>query len=99
MKTSKNLSKIFILTLIIFVSSCSNKHKNISKTTGWKINTNENGGFEAELNYEQETPSGMVFIEGGSFIMGQTGEDALISERSDVIYKASEKLKLRLNGK
>ena len=29
----------------------------------------------------------------------KTGEDALISERSVVIYKASEKLKLRLNGK
>ena len=78
MKTSKTLSKIFILALVIFVSSCSNKHKNISKTTGWKINTKENGGFEAELNYEQETPSGMVFIEGGSFVMGQTGEDALM---------------------
>ena len=78
MKMSKTLSKIFIVALVIFVSSCSKKHKNISKTTGWKINTSENGGFEAELNYEQETPSGMVFIEGGSFIMGQTGEDVLM---------------------
>ena len=78
MKMSKTLSKIFIVSLVIFVSSCSNKHKNISKTTGWKINTSENGGFEAELNYEQETPSGMVFIEGGSFVMGQTGEDVLM---------------------
>ena len=78
MKSSKTLSKISIVALVIFMISCSNKHKNISKTTGWKINTNENGGFEAELNYNQETPSGMVFIEGGSFIMGQTGEDALM---------------------
>tara|TARA_B100001093_G_scaffold511004_1_gene578001 strand:- start:3127 stop:4686 length:1560 start_codon:yes stop_codon:yes gene_type:complete len=78
MKTSKTLSKIFIVALVIFVSSCSSKHKNISKTTGWKINSSENGGFEAELNYDQETPSGMVFIEGGSFVMGQTGEDVLM---------------------
>ena len=57
MKSSKTLSKISIVALVIFMISCSNKHKNISKTTGWKINTNENGGFEAELNYNQETPS------------------------------------------
>ena len=77
MKTSKTLSKIFIIALVVLVSSCSNKHKNISKTTGWKINSSENGGFEAELNYEQETPWN-GFIEGGSFVMGQTGEDALM---------------------
>lgn len=82
MKTSNTLSKIIFTAFVIFVSSCSNKHKNISKTTGWKINTSENGGFEAELNYEQETPSGMVFIEGGSFIMGQTGEDVLMDYSS-----------------
>ena len=82
MNTSKTLSNIFIIALATFVCSCSNKHKNISKTTGWKINTSENGGFEAELNYEQETPSGMVFIEGGSFVMGQTGEDVLMEYNS-----------------
>ena len=34
------------------------------------------------MNYDQETPSGMVFIEGGSFIMGQTGQDALMEYNS-----------------
>ena len=29
----------------------------------------------------------------------KTGEEAIISERSVVIYKSSEKLKFRLNGK
>ena len=82
MKTSKTLSKIFIVALAAIVTSCSNKHKNVSQTTGWKINTSSNGGFEAELNYEQEIPVGMVFIEGGSFIMGQTGEDILMENNS-----------------
>ena len=62
MKTSKIFSKIFILTFIVFVSSCSYKHKNISKTTGWKINTSENGGFEAELNYNKKHHLGWFLL-------------------------------------
>jgi len=78
MNMSKTLSKIFIVALAALATSCSNKHQDISQTTGWKINTSKNGGFEAELNYEQERPVGMTFVEGGSFIMGQTGEDVLM---------------------
>ena len=37
MKTSKTLSKIFIVALVIFVSSCSSKHKNISKQPDGKL--------------------------------------------------------------
>ena len=83
MKTSLTLSNFFIAFIFIFVCSCSNyDHDGISKTTGWDINERENGGFEAELNFEQETPSGMVFIEGGTFIMGQTGEDVLMENNA-----------------
>ena len=83
MKTSMTLSNFFIAFIFIFVCSCSNyDHDGISKTTGWDINERENGGFEAELNFEQETPSGMVFIEGGTFIMGQTGEDVLMENNA-----------------
>lgn len=78
MKMSNQFSKLFIVALAALATSCGNKHKSVSQTTGWKINTSKNGGFEAELNYEQELPVGMAFIEGGTFIMGQTEEDVLM---------------------
>ena len=74
--------KLTILSIIFLASSCSNENKNISTTTGWEINTSSNGGFEAELNYEQEVPSGMIFVEGGSFIMGQTQEDVMMDHNA-----------------
>ena len=74
-KSRKNIMSLIICLSIL--SSCGNKYKNISSTTGWKINESKNGGFEAELNFKEEIPVGMVFIEGGSFTMGQTEEDIL----------------------
>jgi sulfatase modifying factor 1 len=54
--------------------SCSKK----SNTTGWKINDKKNGGFQANTNYKgQETGPGLLFIEGGTFVMGQVEEDAI----------------------
>ena len=77
-KYIKSRKKIMSLIICLSIlSSCSNKYKNISSTTGWKINESKNGGFEAELNFKEEIPVGMVFIEGGSFTMGQTEEDVL----------------------
>ncbi len=52
--------------------------KDVSQTTGWDYNTEENGGFEKfEGEYEQETGPGLVFIEGGTFSMGRTEQDLL----------------------
>jgi len=82
MNKSITFSKLFIVALAALATSCSNKHKDVSQTTGWKINTSKNGGFEAELNYEQDLPVGMVFVEGGSFIMGQTEEDVLMDNNA-----------------
>jgi formylglycine-generating enzyme required for sulfatase activity len=43
-----------------------------SNSTGWSINNKKNGGFQANLNYKgQETGPGLVFVEGGTFMMGQ----------------------------
>jgi len=79
MKLTNSLSKILLFSFAMLAISCgSNKHKSISNTTGWKINTPANGGFEAQLNYKQATPTGMVFIEGGSFVMGRTEEDVMM---------------------
>jgi gliding motility-associated lipoprotein GldJ len=84
MKTSTFFSKLLSLSILaLLLASCSNKHKSVSQTTGWKINTANNGGFEAELNFKEEIPVGMVFVEGGTFIMGQTSDDVLMENDAD----------------
>ena len=47
-----------------------------SNTTGWAINDKKNGGFQANVGYQgQEVGPGLVFVEGGTFMMGQVEED------------------------
>ncbi len=47
----------------------------VSPTTGWAYNDPDEGRFEVSDYVEQETGPGLVFIEGGTFIMGQTAQD------------------------
>jgi hypothetical protein len=35
------------------------------------------GGFEYRSGYEQETGPGLVFIEGGTYIMGRVEQDVM----------------------
>jgi sulfatase modifying factor 1 len=60
------------LVAVLLLTACS---KNKSETTGWKYNNSKWGGFERAKFTEQETGPGLVFIEGGSFIMGQHEQD------------------------
>ncbi len=46
-----------------------------SGATGWAYNDAANGGFERQPFFEQETAPGLVFIEGGTFTMGQVEDD------------------------
>ena len=64
------------------LSSCSlfggNKSQHSgesSSATGWAYNDPEFGGYEYKSGYEQETGPGLVFIEGGTFVMGRTEQD------------------------
>jgi len=57
------------------MSSCTKKEQ--SSTTGWDYNNPENGGFEVKAYEEQETGPGLVFIEGGTFVMGRTEQDVM----------------------
>ncbi|MCL2097359.1 MAG: SUMF1/EgtB/PvdO family nonheme iron enzyme [Bacteroidales bacterium] len=58
-------------------SGCSlfKKSSNKSNKTGWAYNDPKSGGFEVKKITEQATGPGLVFVEGGMFIMGQAGED------------------------
>lgn len=48
-----------------------------SSTTGWAYNDPDMGRFEVVDYREQETGPGLVFIEGGTYIMGQTAQDVI----------------------
>jgi gliding motility-associated lipoprotein GldJ len=71
------LSKILIGAAVIsatgIVSSCNRGNK--SNNTGWKYNDPKWGGYEKNKFKEQETGPGLVFIEGGTFIMGASEQD------------------------
>ena len=59
---------------LMLLASCGNKAGR-SSTTGWDYNNPEWGGFEVSGEGEQGTAPGLVFIEGGSFVMGHVTED------------------------
>ena len=46
-----------------------------SGSTGWAYNFTDNGGFERPAYFEQETGPGLIFVEGGTFTMGQVDDD------------------------
>ncbi len=73
MKLSK-LYPFLTLLALIGISSCSDD-KGTSATTGWKYNDPKNGGFDVVDYKGQETGPGLVLIEGGTFVMGQTEQD------------------------
>ncbi len=64
-----------VLALAVMLTSQSCKHTEKSSTTGWHYNETEWGGFE-KLDYEDQiTGPNLVFVEGGTFTMGQVQED------------------------
>jgi sulfatase modifying factor 1 len=72
---NKSLSIAIFLAAAFAFSACSKKTSN---STGWDINNKKNGGFQANLNYKgQQTGPGLIFVEGGTFVMGQVEEDVL----------------------
>jgi len=63
--------------LALSLTGCFMKKKSsgISETTGWKYNDTKYGGFEVLTPRKQTTAPGLVFIEGGLFVMGRVVED------------------------
>jgi gliding motility-associated lipoprotein GldJ len=78
--------KLFKPALILMIlgaslASCGGgkklKDSSESNVTGWKYNDKKNGGFQVVRNYKQETPTGMTFVQGGTFSMGRVIEDVI----------------------
>ncbi|WMW77398.1 gliding motility lipoprotein GldJ [Flavobacterium sp. 20NA77.7] len=73
------LKLLVAITLTIGFTGCSKKGstKGGSSATGWKIN-DKKGGFQYNTKFkQQETPPGMVSVEGGTFTMGKVDDDVM----------------------
>jgi gliding motility-associated lipoprotein GldJ len=69
------LSKLYpLLALPLLIASCG---KEKSSVTGWNYNDTKNGGFEVAKYQGQETGPGLVYVQGGTFVMGNTEQDVM----------------------
>ena len=64
-----------MLAAMTLLAACSNKSGK-SSVTGWNYNDPNWGGYDVSNRTEQGTAPGLVFIEGGSFVMGHVAEDS-----------------------
>jgi len=78
-KKTMALRLLVVLALTISFTGCSKKgsSKGGSSATGWKIN-DKKGGFQFNDKFKkQETPPGMIPIEGGTYTMGKVQDDVM----------------------
>lgn len=63
----------------VALSSCSifGRKSGDSATTGWNYNDPNHGGFEVVQNYSPKAGPGLVFIEGGTYIMGRVEQELM----------------------
>ena len=75
----KNIFKItFIVVTALLFANCKSSSSNKSRLTGLSFNDPKNGNYIRGNSFEgQETPLGMVGVEGGSFTMGQVQDDVM----------------------
>jgi sulfatase modifying factor 1 len=74
----KNL--LILLSCTASLASCGllgkKKHEK-SDVTGWNYNDKNMGGYQVAKAKDQQTGPGLVFVQGGTFTMGQTEEDVM----------------------
>ena len=63
-----------LMGAILMFAGCK---KEASRSTGWEYNNPKNGGFEKPQFTDQQTGPGLVFVEGGTFTMGNTQDDVM----------------------
>ena len=77
----KNIFKIFLVVFTTLILTNCNSRSTSSRTsrlTGLSFNDPKNGNYIRNSSFEsQDTPLGMVAIEGGSFTMGQVQDDVM----------------------
>jgi gliding motility-associated lipoprotein GldJ len=79
--TLKNL--VILLSCAILIASCKGKSlfgkKKYSKSesTGWNYNDKNMGGYQVAKAKDQGSGPGLVFVQGGTFTMGQVDEDVM----------------------
>jgi formylglycine-generating enzyme len=76
----KNL--IILVSCVALLASCKGKGlfgKKTSKSdaTGWNYNDKNMGGYQVAKAKDQGNGPGLVFVQGGTFTMGQTEEDVM----------------------
>lgn len=76
----KNLA--IFLSCAVLLASCKNgglfkKKAEKSEVTGWNYNDKNMGGYQIAKSREQGQGPGLVFVQGGTFTMGQTEEDVM----------------------
>ena len=65
---------LMAVATLLLLTSCFGRKKT-SSVTGWNLNDPKWGGYELSDRVELPTAPGLVFIEGGSFVMGHVSED------------------------
>ncbi len=79
--TVKNL--VILLSCAVLLASCKGKglfggkKKEKSEATGWNYDDKKMGGFQVAKAKEQGLGPGLVFVQGGTFTMGQVEEDVM----------------------
>ncbi len=74
------LSLLCMGVTVFFTACSSGSHKKgkgdqVSQVTGWPLNDKRYGGYEVTNYQGQQTPVGMVFVQGGRFTMGATDDE------------------------
>jgi formylglycine-generating enzyme len=74
----KKLFQPLALASLVIIAACSGGgSRSSSTTTGWDYNDPDNGGYEVNFDYQQQTGPGLVLVEGGTFTMGRVEQDVL----------------------
>lgn len=76
----KNL--VILLSATVLLGSCKSgglfkKKPAKSEVTGWNYNDKNMGGYHVSKEKDQKAGPGLVFVQGGTFTMGQTEEDVM----------------------
>ena len=73
---------LILLSSTVLLASCKNgglfkKKPQQSDVTGWNYNDKNMGGYQVAKAQDQGLGPGLVFVQGGTFTMGQTEEDVM----------------------